>query len=368
MEYKTLNSGAYFTFDKIIGESESIKKIIENSKLVADSPSTILIEGESGTGKEVLAQSIHNYSTRKNNRFVAINCGAIPKDIIESELFGYEEGAFTGSKRGGRIGRIEFANKGTLFLDEIGDMSLYMQVKLLRVLQEGKITKLGCNKEINLDIRIIAATNKDLKEEIKKGNFREDLYYRLCVIPVKLPPLRDRKEDIPKLIEYFLKIKAKKLNKKKITLDEELIKNLINYKWPGNIREIENIIENLVNLNGNLSINLNLEKSQDYQKLKVEEKEGVYKYCSNCINNDNKIFKKDTFYQKEINYKIINDNINRFNQGDLKKEEEFNLEVIEKKAIINSIKYSNNNFSKAAKLLGISRNTLYLKVKKYNIN
>ena len=336
MEQNINNNDAYFTFDKIIGNSKEIKIIIENCKLVADSPSTILIEGESGTGKEVLAQSIHNYGIRANNRFVAINCGAIPKDIIESELFGYEEGAFTGSKKGGRVGKIEFSNNGTLFLDEIGDMPLCMQVKLLRVIQEGRITRIGCNKEIKLNIRVIAATNKNLKEEVKKGTFREDLYYRLCVIPISLPPLRERKEDILNLIEYFLDVKTKKLNKEKIYLENDLIENLVNYKWPGNIREIENVIENLVNLNGKLSINFSTEKELTNSRLKNEENDVL------C----------------DISNKYKND----FN------EEEFNLEFMEKETIIKSLKYTNNNFTKASKLLGISRNTLYLKLKKYKIS
>ena len=332
MEHNINNNNAYFTFDKIIGKSKEMKRIIENCKLVANSPSTILIEGESGTGKEVLAQSIHNYSNRRENKFVAINCGAIPKDIIESELFGYEEGAFTGSKKGGRIGKIEFSNNGTLFLDEIGEMPLSMQVKLLRVLQEGKIIRVGSNKEIKLNLRVIAATNKNLKEEIKKGTFREDLYYRLCVIPINLPPLRERKEDIVNLIYYFLDIKTKMLNKQKVTIDESLMEKLINYKWPGNVRELENIIENLVNLNGNLSINFDIEKSN----VTNEKKYGLDK-----VSTEDK------------------DNL---------KEEDFNLEFLEKQTIIKSLKYTNNNFTKASKLLGISRNTLYLKIKKYKIS
>lgn len=336
MEHKINNNNAYFTFDKIIGKSKELKKIIENCKLVANSPSTILIQGESGTGKEVLAQSIHNYSNRRESKFVAINCGAVPKDIIESELFGYEEGAFTGSKKGGRIGKIEFSNNGTLFLDEIGEMPLCMQVKLLRVLQEGKITRVGSNKEIKLNLRVIAATNKNLKEEIQKGTFREDLYYRLCVIPINIPPLRERKEDIINLIHYFLEVKTKMLNKKEITLNESLMENLINYKWPGNVREIENVIENLVNLNGNLSINFNIEK--DTKKSNVTNKE------------------------KDVLDKISNDN------KDIFKEEELNLEFVEKQTIIKSLKYTNNNLTKASKLLGISRNTLYLKLKKYKIS
>ena len=253
---KKKSTGAFFTFENIIGESEEIKSIIFNCKLISNSPSTVLIEGESGTGKEVLAQAIHNYSIRRDNRFIAINCGAIPKNIIESELFGYEEGAFTGGKKGGNIGKIELAHKGTLFLDEIGDMPYDMQIKLLRVLQEGRITRVGGNYEIPVDMRVIAATNKNLRAEVKKGRFREDLYYRLCVIPIRIPSLRDRRKDIGNLIDYFLEMKSIKLKKNIRELDEELLKQLLNYSWPGNIRELENTIENIVNLNGKLSLDI----------------------------------------------------------------------------------------------------------------
>lgn len=324
-------TGAFFTFNDIIGESHAIKNVITNCKVIANSPSTVLIQGESGTGKEILAQSIHNYSIRKNNKFVAINCGAIPANIIESELFGYEDGTFTGGKKGGKIGKIELANGGTLFLDEIGDMPLDMQVKLLRVLQEGRVTRLGGSKEILVDMRVIAATNKNLKKEIKEGTFREDLYYRLCVIPIKLPPLRERKGDIRMLIEYFLGMKSMKLEKEIPDISNDLINKLLSYNWPGNIRQLENCIENIVNLNGELSSEI-LDDSDD--------------------------IKKELFNISSNNNEIISKNI---------AEENFNLEDIEKEAIINAIKYNNYNVTKTAKSLGVSRNTLYLKIKKYNI-
>lgn len=323
-------TGAFFTFNDIIGKSDAIKNVITNCKVIANSPSTVLIQGESGTGKEVLAQSIHNYSIRKDKKFVAINCGAIPANIIESELFGYEDGTFTGGKKGGKIGKIELANGGTLFLDEIGDMPLDMQVKLLRVLQEGRVTRLGGSKEIPVDMRVIAATNKNLKKEIKDGTFREDLYYRLCVIPIKLPPLRERKGDIRMLIEYFLTMKSIKLEKEIPNISKDLINKLLTYKWPGNIRQLENCIENIVNLNGKLSYEI-LDESDDINKDLLN------------INSSNN---------------MISENII---------EEKFNLEDIEKATIINAIKYNNYNISKTAKSLGVSRNTLYLKIKKYNI-
>lgn len=323
-------TGAFFTFNDIIGKSDAIKNVITNCKVIANSPSTVLIQGESGTGKEVLAQSIHNYSIRKDKKFVAINCGAIPANIIESELFGYEDGTFTGGKKGGKIGKIELANGGTLFLDEIGDMPLDMQVKLLRVLQEGRVTRLGGSKEIPVDMRVIAATNKNLKKEIKDGTFREDLYYRLCVIPIKLPPLRERKGDIRMLIEYFLTMKSIKLEKEIPNISEDLINKLLTYKWPGNIRQLENCIENIVNLNGKLSYEI-LDESDDINKDLLN------------INSSNNMISEDIIEQK------------------------FNLEDIEKATIINAIKYNNYNISKTAKSLGVSRNTLYLKIKKYNI-
>lgn len=323
-------TGAFFTFNDIIGESDAIKNVITNCKIIANSPSTVLIQGESGTGKEVLAQSIHNYSLRKNNKFIAINCGAIPANIIESELFGYEDGTFTGGKKGGRIGKIELANGGTLFLDEIGEMPLDMQVKLLRVLQEGRVTRLGGSKEISVDMRVIAATNKDLKKEVKRGKFREDLYYRLCVIPIKLPPLKERKGDITKLIEYFLNMKSIKLDKDIPVISNELYNKLLGYNWPGNIRQLENSIENIVNLNGELSVDI----IDEY-----EEK------VSTNLTIDNK--------------EILEENI---------KGKSFNLEEIEKRTIINAIESNKHNMTKTAKVLGISRNTLYLKIKKYNID
>lgn len=328
-EVESSFTGAFFTFNDIIGKSDAIKNVITNCKIIANSPSTILIQGESGTGKEVLAQAIHNYSIRKNNKFVAINCGAIPSNIIESELFGYEDGTFTGGKKGGKIGKIELSNGGTLFLDEIGEMPLDMQVKLLRVLQEGRLTRLGGSKEIPLDMRVIAATNKNLKKEVREGRFREDLFYRLCVIPIKLPPLRERSGDIALLIEYFLRAKSLKLEKEIPKLEEELLEKLLNCNWQGNIRQLENCIENIVNLNGELSPDF-LDEFEDIDK--------------EIKNKNNSIVAK---YQKHRN---------------------LNLDFIEREAIINAINYNKYNISRTAKDLGVSRNTLYLKLKKYNIS
>jgi transcriptional regulator of acetoin/glycerol metabolism len=332
------DTGAYFTFNDIIGESAAIANVIINSKIISNSPSTVLIQGESGTGKEILAQAMHNYSLRRGNKFIAINCGAIPANIIESELFGYEDGTFTGAKKGGNPGKFEIASGGTLFLDEIGEMPLDAQVKLLRVLQNGRVTRLGGSKEIPIDVRVIAATNKNLKNEVKKGAFREDLYYRLCVIPITLPPLRERKGDVKMLIDYFLRIKSFSLNKTIPKIDEKLYNDLISYNWPGNIRQLENYIENIVNLDGRLSFDL------------WEEGESLNKNDSEALKQE-KVLIEENFYAKDI----------------INNEEVFNLEELEVGVIRKAIHVYNNNMTQAAKALGISRNTLYLKIKKYNI-
>ncbi|NEZ76060.1 PAS domain-containing protein [Clostridium botulinum] len=318
---------AVYNFEDIIGESKEIKKVINYAKSISSSPSTVLIEGESGTGKELLAQSIHNYGDRREKSFIALNCGAIPKSLIESELFGYEDGAFTGARRGGHAGKFELANGGTLFLDEIGEMPLDMQVSLLRVLQEGYVTRVGGDKIIPVDVRIIAATNKYLKKEVEKGTFRQDLYYRLSVIPIKLPPIRERKGDLPILIKYFFRIKSIKLNKPMPHIKEDIYHNMLQYNWPGNIRELENFIENIVNLRGDSSFIL----EEDFKN--IED--------------------KHNFHENNIGL-LYNNKIRT-------------LEEIEKEAIINTVNEYNRNMSQSAKALGITRATLYSKLKKYNI-
>ncbi|MBN2166116.1 MAG: sigma 54-interacting transcriptional regulator [Marinilabiliaceae bacterium] len=315
---------ARFSFNDIIAQSSKTLQLIEFAQNIADSPSTVLIEAESGTGKEVFAQSIHNASSRKEKGFVAINCAAISENLIESELFGYDDGAFSGAKKGGHPGKFELANGGTLFLDEIGDMKPELQVKLLRAIQEGAITRVGGEKNIPVDVRIIAATNKDLKKEVDKGNFRLDLYYRLSVIPLRIPPLRDRKEDIPPLITYFLNKKAIRLQKKIPHLNNTTLQNFLNYSWPGNIRELENTIEQFVILDGKISFD-------------------------NLIINDQK--KNDLKTGKELNTKKL-----------------LSLAEMEKELIFNTLLFTKNNMSLTAKHLGISRNTLYLKLKKHNLS
>lgn len=236
-------------FDDIIGCSDKILQVFGFLEKVADSDSTIIINGETGTGKGLIAKAIHRNSRRKNQPFVSINCGAIPENLLESELFGHTKGAFTGALVP-RLGKFQQASGGTIFLDEIGDMSHDLQVKLLRVLEEGEFEQVGGTKTIKTDVRIISATHRDLDEEVQKGNFRQDLFYRLFVIPVTLPPLRERKSDIPLLISYFLKESNLK-NKREIERISNKTKALMmHYLWPGNVRELKNIVERLVVLKG----------------------------------------------------------------------------------------------------------------------
>lgn len=238
-----------YRFDNLIGESDGIKKVCSLIERVAESDSTILILGESGTGKELVARTIHYNSLRKNKPLIPINCGAIPETLLESELFGHEKGAFTGASST-RIGRFELADGGTIFLDEIGEMSPTLQVKLLRVLQQREFERVGGTKTIKVDVRIIAATNIDLEKAIQVGKFREDLYYRINVIPIVIPPLRERTEDIPILMEYFLNHFNRSKKKSIQGFSPEAMNLLLSYRWPGNIRELENLIERLVILRG----------------------------------------------------------------------------------------------------------------------
>lgn len=234
-----------YGFHRIIGKSPQIQCVIKFIEKIADTDSTVLITGESGTGKELVAKTLHYYSSRSQKPFIPLNCAAIPKDILESEIFGHEKGAFTGAINT-RIGRFELANMGTLFLDEIGEIAPSIQAKLLRVLQEREFERVGGIKTIKVDVRIIAATNKDLEKAVKEGSFREDLYYRLQVIPLHLPPLRKIKEDIPLLIEHFLAEISKRKKKEPPNLSSEMVECLLNYNWPGNVRELENLIERLI--------------------------------------------------------------------------------------------------------------------------
>ena len=230
---------------EIIGNSQAIKQTLEMVRQVAPSTATVLFQGESGTGKELFAKAIHQYSSRGDGPYVAVNCAALPESILESELFGYEKGAFTGAAQR-KAGRFELAHTGTLFLDEIGDTAPQVQVKLLRVLQEGEFERLGGTQTLQVDVRIVAATNKDLAEAVGSGRFREDLYYRLNVINIHLPPLRDRQEDIPLLCHHFLTVFARKNNKLIRGFSQEVLERLMDYAWPGNVRELENTVERAV--------------------------------------------------------------------------------------------------------------------------
>ena len=233
-----------YQFHNIIGKSEKILEIFEIIEKVARTDSTVIITGETGTGKELIARAIHKCSPRKDRPFVPINCAAIPEQLLESEFFGYEKGAFTGAMRS-RMGRIEFSNQGTLFLDEISSMSLELQAKLLRVIQEQEFERIGGLKTIKVDFRLISATNQDLKEKIKEGTFREDLFYRLNVIPINVPPLRERKSDIPILVNHFLK-ELREHNKTSVKrFSDKAMERLMQYHWPGNVRELKNLIERL---------------------------------------------------------------------------------------------------------------------------
>ncbi len=324
---------AHYTFNDIIGDSPEFSQVIEHAEKISSSTSTVLLMGESGTGKELIAQSIHNASPRKNSVFIAVNCGALPKNLIESELFGYEEGAFTGSKKGGHAGKFELANGGTIFLDEIGEMPLDMQVNLLRVLQEGYVTRVGGTKNIPVNVRVIAATKKNLVEELQKGTFREDLFYRLSVIPLFIPPLRKRGKDKLALFNYFLKVKAQKLNKPIPSLSGELFNRIMDYNWPGNVRELENYVENIVNFNGISSFNI-VNPTGDNPK----EKEDVASHNPGVENG----FHNDDFAN-------------------------MTLEEIEKLTIKDCIDRMEGNVTKVSRRLGISRTTLYSKIKKYNL-
>ena len=314
------------TFNDIIGQSQIFKNLKEEAKNYAQVDSPVLLYGETGTGKELFAQAIHNYSTRRIKPFVAFNCAALPESLLESELFGYVRGAFTGAKKEGKVGLFEQAHEGTIFLDEIGEISQNIQARLLRVLQEHKVRRLGDDKVIPIDVRIIASTNKKLIQLVKENKFRADLYYRVNVLNLEIPPLRERKEDIPLLVNFFLKKYRYKFKKSVEGISEEGVQMLENYDWPGNIRQLENIIERLVvRTKKNFIIN-NLVK--EIMKLH---------YGGGIIDN----------YQKQ-------DNINYPLSG--------NLEDIKKTIIEEVIKEEKGNKAAAARRLGISRTTLWRKL------
>lgn len=323
---KFLDKGhvAKYSFSDIIGNSDAMVKAIEKAKKYSDNNGTILITGESGTGKEMFAQSIHKESPRKNGPFVAVNCAAIPKTLLESELFGYEEGAFTGARRAGKSGLFAEAHGGTIFLDEIGEIDIELQPRLLRVLQEREIRPVGSTKVIPIDIRIIAATNKNLLEQVEQGAFRSDLYYRLNILKLKIPALRNRNGDIELLSKYFVNKISAKYNKD-VKLSSKAINKLKIYDWPGNIRELENVIENLVVL------------------------------CDDTITEDDFEELMDQEHVTEQNNFFIDENAET-------------LEDIKKKYILKILSQCDNNQTLAAEILGISRTHLWRLLNNYQDN
>lgn len=315
--------GTYYTFENIIGSSPEMIEVKEMAMRVAKSHSTVLIRGESGTGKELFAHSIHYASLRRNGPFIKVNCSAIPENLLESELFGYDEGAFTGAKKGGKIGKFELAHKGTILLDEIGDMPINMQIKLLRVLQEKEIERVGGTTATPVDVRVIAATNRNLEELINEGKFRLDLFYRLNVVELKIPSLRQHKSDLEELLYYHLGKISSRMGYPAPVIDQEALSYIMNYDWPGNVRELENVLER----------------------------------CLNFI--DNNVIRAGNLPYHIRNLKQGSES----NALELKN----HLEEMERLTIINALKTCAGNRVKAAKMLGISRAGIYQKIDKYGI-
>lgn len=329
-EIHSINHNKY-SFSKIIGNNEKFKKTVELCKNISNSNINILILGDSGTGKEVIARSIHTESNRKGP-FIPVNCSAIPYSLFESELFGYEGGAFTGADKKGKIGKIEAANKGTVFLDEIGDMPLDMQPKFLRVLEDGIINRLGGYSDIKLDIRIIGATNKNLKELVSEGKFRQDLYYRLSSVVVELPSLRERKDDIELFVYHFLKSFCMQYGVNIPEIPGNIMNILVNYRWDGNIRELKNVIERIVIM------------LKSYKTCKI-----ILEFLPEYIYDEYAVFEPeitDDIGLSDLNTAVSN---------------------AEKKAILMALKLSKGNITNATKILNIPRTSLYYKLRKYNI-
>ncbi|MDT3697470.1 MAG: sigma-54 dependent transcriptional regulator [Ignavibacterium sp.] len=310
---------------EILGKSKAIRNILQMIDKVAPLDTRVLITGENGTGKELVARAIHNNSERKDKSFVEVNCAAIPNELIESELFGHEKGSFTGAVQQ-RIGRFELANKGTLFLDEVGDMSLQAQAKVLRAIEDGKIERVGGGKKIDVDVRLIAATNKNLKDEISKGTFREDLFHRLNVIPINVPPLRERLEDIPILVNHFANDISLKHKKPLTRFSDDAIQVLKNQSWTGNVRELRNIVERIIII---------------VDKREISQKDIDFMFASNQQSVDDLVDTSNSF-------------------------QEFK-EKAERVFILKQLIANNWNISKTAEILDIQRSHLYNKMKKYGI-
>ena len=317
------------SWGNIVGESEQMKKVFSIMQRVADTPTTVLVTGESGTGKELVARGLHQASSRNQAPFVSLNSAAIPENLLESELFGHEKGSFTGAV-GLKEGKFEYANNGTLFLDEVGEMPLNLQVKLLRVLQEQEFQRVGGNKEIKVNVRLVAATNKDLKEEVEMGRFRGDLFFRLNVVNVKVPPLRERRSDIPFLVAHFVGKYSRKLDRKIKEVDPEAMRVLYSYNWPGNVRELENVIESALVMSRGSTV----KKSDLPSELRTHGQ--IFEDTETLISMDSGLM--DT------------------------------LDAIEAKMIRQALKQSGNVQAQAAKILGISRSNLQYKLKKYGIH
>lgn len=372
---KHLGSGHFAkkTFKDIIGSSESINHVIKRASKYAKTDSTVLIYGETGTGKEVFAQSIHNFSRRKDQPFVAVNCAALPENILESELFGYAKGAFTGARKEGKAGIFELAHRGTVFLDEIGEISKDVQVKLLRVIQEKEVSRIGDDKVIPIDVRILAASNKNLVEEIYKGRFREDLYFRIGVLELNIPPLRERIEDIEELVFHFIKEK----NRKKVKFSSEAINVLEEYKWPGNIRQLMNVVERILVISEDkligediikealrnmefkkdLGIKLNKSESTEVELELIKIIEGLVNEKSSSFRDSYSIKNTETNNEIEKNRKPLDGSV------DIEK----HLEKEEERIIVDALNKNNGSREKTAEFLGISKTTLWRKMKKFNL-
>ncbi len=321
-----------FGFEGVIGNSPQMHAIVEILKNVAPSDSTVLIEGENGTGKELVARSLHQNSPRKNKPFVPLNISALPDSILESELFGHEQGAFTGAA-GRRIGKFEYANGGTLFLDEVGEMPMDTQVKLLRVLEERKITRLGANDELNINVRLVAATNADLKKMVAEGTFREDLFYRINVVNIHLPPLRERPGDIPLLMEHFLRELSRKTGREVQGFSRAARRALLAYHWPGNIRQLRNTIERMLVLDSDGLLDV----------------DGLPPEIAALV--------KDTTTEGDIEVSAGADSL-------IGKP----LTEVEKFYIERALELADGNREEAAKMLDIGERTLYRKIKEYDIH
>ncbi len=331
-----------YNFKGLIGDSPQMQKVYEMIEKIADTDSTVMITGESGTGKELVAKTIHFNSSRSQRPFVPLNCAAIPKDLLESELFGHERGAFTGAMST-RIGRFELAHSGTLFLDEIGELDPSLQVKLLRVLQEREFERVGGVKTIKVDVRILAATNKDLEKATKEGKFREDLFYRLNVIPLQLPPLRKRIEDFPLLIEHFVHELSKRRKREPLKFSQEVMDCLVKYKWPGNVRELENLIERLTILSSGNVVTVSDLPEKIHQLTIPEIEDSAH---SPEVSEHQGGYGALPVYGLDLNTYVNN---------------------IEKNLILKALEKTGGVRSKAAGLLGLNRTTLIEKMKKMGI-